>query len=1124
MKKWLFSSAFLLLCLASFATSVTFSVNVSDVGGGTNGVFVAGSFQGWNATATPMTDQGNGVYSVTLDIVPGGYLYKFINGTTWETGNAACGASDGLGGFNRSVIIADAALVLPTVCFNGCTNCLPSLGDAAITFAVDMRNETVSANGVHIAGNFQNWNPATTAMTDSNGDGVYTYTAMIPAPYQLQYKFINGNTWLNAEAVPALCGEGNDLNRTFTVSGPDVLLDTVCFSSCEACPVFVEPIFVSVVFNVDMQNETVSADGVYLAGNFQGWNPSATEMTDVDGDGVYSYVATIAENDTVDYKFINGIDWLLAETVPASCGVGNDLNRRFVASNADAILDTVCFSSCSACVPVVVGPTNTITISVNMSALVVAPAGMHIAGNFQGWNPASTAMTDMGNGIWSYTFNADEWANLSFKFINGNTWAGAENVPSGCGLPDGAGGYNRILQTGTNDFELGPICFGTCDNCPLAALVPVTFAVNMNNETVSPNGVHIAGTFQGWNPSSTEMTDTDGDGIYTYATEIMSGSNLSFKFINGNTWNNDEQVPAECGSDDGTGNINRSYTLSNLDFNFGPVCFSGCVDCEPIVQPTTVEVTFEVNMANQTVSANGVHVAGNFQGYDPAGTEMTDADGDGIYSANATVNAGSDVVFVFINGNDWPQQEAVPSSCGVSNGFGGFNRSFVADADTTFGPICFGECADCQEVVVPGTVQVTLQVNMQNEVVSANGIHVAGNFQGWSPTSSEMTDTDGDGIYEITVEVDSASTMLFKFINGNDWPQQESVPAACGQGDGFGGFNRIFEVDNVNATYGPVCFSSCNNCSSQNPVLIRLQVDMQNEVVSPSGVFVAGTFNNWSPTETPLTLLGGVYQTLISVNAGETISYKFLNGSDWTGAESVPLECGLDDGAGNINRSYSSSDQSQQVLPVVCFSSCSACLDNGLVNITFTVDLGGVTPSPNGVHIAGTFNSFSPSATQMTLVSGSTYTATVAIAQNTVVDYKYLNGNAWGTDETVPFECGFEDATGNLNRRVNAVNEDFSIPTMCFGECAACSVSNVAESAQISAVIYPNPANEFIFIETNAGSINDILIFSSTGQIVQRIQTKGMQRVQIDISTLGSGVYSAVSGQGEYLGAFTVVQ
>lgn len=44
----------------------------------------------------------------------------------------------------------------------------------------------------------------------------------------------------------------------------------------------------------------------------------------------------------------------------------------------------------------------------------------------------------------------------------------------------------------------------------------VTFQVNMSEQTVSASGVHIAGSFQGWNPSSTQMTDADNDGIYTY--------------------------------------------------------------------------------------------------------------------------------------------------------------------------------------------------------------------------------------------------------------------------------------------------------------------------------------------------------------------------------------------------------------------------------------------------------------------------------------------------------------------------------------------------------------------------------------------------------------------------------
>ena len=45
-----------------------------------------------------------------------------------------------------------------------------------------------------------------------------------------------------------------------------------------------------------------------------------------------------------------------------------------------------------------------------------------------------------------------------------------------------------------------------------------------------------------------------------------------------------------------------------------------------------VNVTLNVDMSNVTVSENGVHVAGSFQGWDPAATPLADDDGDGVYS------------------------------------------------------------------------------------------------------------------------------------------------------------------------------------------------------------------------------------------------------------------------------------------------------------------------------------------------------------------------------------------------------------------------------------------------------------------------------------------------------------
>ena len=43
----------------------------------------------------------------------------------------------------------------------------------------------------------------------------------------------------------------------------------------------------------------------------------------------------------------------------------------------------------------------------------------------------------------------------------------------------------------------------------------MTFRVDMSYEIINEeDGVHIAGSFQGWDPSTTELADEDGDMVY----------------------------------------------------------------------------------------------------------------------------------------------------------------------------------------------------------------------------------------------------------------------------------------------------------------------------------------------------------------------------------------------------------------------------------------------------------------------------------------------------------------------------------------------------------------------------------------------------------------------------------
>ena len=798
---------------------------------------------------------------------------------------------------------------------------------ANVTFLVNMQGQTISANGVHIAGSFQSpaWQPGATEMTDTNGDGIYEYTQVLPIGVPVQFKFINGNNWGPGqdEAVPAACGAPNGVggyNRNITPTAPDVVYGPVCFASCEDCAA---PPSANVTFAVNMSQQTVNPNGVNVVIVPQFGALISAPMTDADGDNVYTAVVELDTNQNVYYRYQNGLGAADAETVPMACAsMFMGMPYRFLDFGNTAVeLDPVCFGECENCINA--NPTIDVTFQVNMAEQTVSADGVHIAGNFQGWDPASSIMSDTdGDGIYSLTVQVDANSNLSYKFINGNAWTAAEVVPSACGLPDGLGGVNRIVETGAIDVIVSPVCFGACENCAAApVMADVLFLVNMSNEVVSPLGVHLVGELQGWSAGTTSMTDSDADGIYEVTLSAEVGSTVEFRFLNGNDWPDSEAVPSECGADNGIGQFNRFYLVGEVGNVYGPVCFSECANCQPVVVPDTVDVTFRLNMANETVSADGVFIAGSFQNWTPGTSQMTDTDGDGVYEYTASIPANSEVTYKFLNGNVWgAPEENVPADCGSDNGLGGFNRILqLGSVDTTLGVVCFGECIDC----LPQTfVVVTLQVDMSNQVVTNDEVYVAGSFNNWSATESLMIPL-GSGIYQLPIVVNAGEEVSYKFINGTTW---ESVPADCGAPDGFGGFNRSFTATAANEEFAPVCFNECAACVVEPTIMLTFTVNMTDIVLNPMGVFVAGSFNNFSPTATMMeSVAPGLYTATVEVLQNEQIAYKFLNGPDFSGVETVPFECGVDDGFGGYNRTITT-NASDITLPTVCFSSCSNCV------------------------------------------------------------------------------------------------------------------------------------------------------------------------------------------------------
>ena len=97
--------------------------------------------------------------------------------------------------------------------------------------------------------------------------------------------------------------------------------------------------------------------------------------------------------------------------------------------------------------------------------------------------------------------------------------------------------------------------YGSCEECDIEPVVGdplITFQVRMPNAYAG--GVTLANSYDGWDSVGTrQLTDPDGDSVYTGAFRIPAGTRLEYKFVQGyngsGTW---ETVPVECGFTTGT--------------------------------------------------------------------------------------------------------------------------------------------------------------------------------------------------------------------------------------------------------------------------------------------------------------------------------------------------------------------------------------------------------------------------------------------------------------------------------------------------------------------------------------------------------------------------------------------
>jgi hypothetical protein len=275
-----------------------------------------------------------------------------------------------------------------------------------ITFQVDMSiqaalgNFTPGVDAVQVAGSWpaNNWTPANGVLTQSLSDpdvyeGTFDITGTVGST--VSYKFVYGAAGWEVNGV----GPGGANDRQLSLPATDTVLPVVYYNNVDTLP---STRLVTFQVNLTVQREIGNFDPandfVYVAGEFNAWSASASELIQSSTDtNVWEGTFTVAGNagGTVNYKFLlatfaSGEVWEIN-----GVGPGGVQNRQLTLEAIDQTLPEVYFNNLDT-IPVTVP----VTFQVNMAAQMAL--GNYVdgvntvtaAGTFNNWDAISFVLTN----------------------------------------------------------------------------------------------------------------------------------------------------------------------------------------------------------------------------------------------------------------------------------------------------------------------------------------------------------------------------------------------------------------------------------------------------------------------------------------------------------------------------------------------------------------------------------------------------------------------------------------------------------------------------------------------------------------------------------------------------------
>jgi len=357
---------------------------------------------------------------------------------------------------------------------------------------------------------------------------------------------------------------------------------------------------------VTFRVEAPGAASVYLAGEFNGWNPAADAMSDDDGDGVFEITMDL-DAGTYAYKFVVDGNWQEDANAAESVDDGFGGKNSVVVVGEGGVATQL--------------PSNAETSDAQVADgerlvrfVVNAPdAGQVVlAGEMNGWDASGEAMSDAdGDGTFEVVIPLQIGSSYQYKFVIDGTWTTDEAAASFA--DDGFGGQNSIVEVeagegvqdaGGEGTMTSPMETGANTSAPAGEAAEGLRSVKFSYQPVisGVNEVMVAGTFNDWNAGATPMTDPDGDGTYE-ATLLLAPGSYQYKWVVDGSWITDEQ--ADDFVDDGFGgrnsviNVDARYATIEVEVGDGEFYLDGLgvvVDYGTVNEVTPGEMIFRTRV------------------------------------------------------------------------------------------------------------------------------------------------------------------------------------------------------------------------------------------------------------------------------------------------------------------------------------------------------------------------------------------------------------------------------------------------------------------------------------------------------------------------------------------------